>query len=199
MQPKTITLDIEKHNVFFTSDQHFMHYNVIEFCNRPFDDLNHMHKTMIDNWNQVVNFEDHVFMLGDFCFGDKAQWLYFLERLNGNIYLVYGNHDKSIAGNFVREAHMMNLFIIDPEVKGGQRISLCHYPMLSWYQSHNGAWMLYGHLHGKLVNTDLGDGDYDIRDKITPYHVDVGVDLHNFYPVSYHQVKAIINAKKLKQ
>jgi len=41
-------------NIFFTSDLHFYHYNIIQFCNRPFKNLHQMHDTLIENWNSVV-------------------------------------------------------------------------------------------------------------------------------------------------
>ena len=40
--------------VFFTSDTHFNHTNIIRFCSRPFKDVEHMNETLIANWNRVV-------------------------------------------------------------------------------------------------------------------------------------------------
>ena len=39
--------------VFFTSDTHFNHTNIIRFCSRPFKDVEHMNETLIANWNRV--------------------------------------------------------------------------------------------------------------------------------------------------
>ena len=74
--------------VFFTSDTHFNHTNIIRFCNRPFKDVVHMNETIISNWNRVVGPEDIVFHLGDFCLGGSAEWVNVLNRLNGKIYLI---------------------------------------------------------------------------------------------------------------
>ena len=79
--------------VFFTSDTHFYHGNIIRFCNRPFKDVDMMNETIISNWNNTVGQDDIVFHLGDFCLGGSAEWTRMLDRLNGRIYLIMGNHD----------------------------------------------------------------------------------------------------------
>lgn len=60
--------------VFFTSDTHFNHTNIIRFCSRPFKDVEHMNETLIANWNRVVGPDNIVFHLGDFCLGGSAEW-----------------------------------------------------------------------------------------------------------------------------
>lgn len=79
--------------VYFTSDTHFNHANIIGFCSRPFKNVNEMNETLIANWNRVVGVDDIVFHLGDFCLGGSAEWTNVLNRLNGKIYLIVGNHD----------------------------------------------------------------------------------------------------------
>ena len=79
--------------VFFTSDTHFYHANIINFCGRPFKNVEVMNETLIANWNSVVGPDDIVFHLGDFCLGGSAEWTNILNRLNGKIYLIVGNHD----------------------------------------------------------------------------------------------------------
>lgn len=62
-----------------------------------------MNETMISNWNRVVGPEDIVFHLGDFCLGGSAEWINVLNRLNGKIYLISGNHDiKNLRQNYTR-------------------------------------------------------------------------------------------------
>ena len=83
MNEKTMNYKFDGSRVFFTSDTHFNHTNIIRFCNRPFKDVSHMNETMISNWNRVVGPEDIVFHLGDFCLGGSAEWINVLNRLNG--------------------------------------------------------------------------------------------------------------------
>jgi calcineurin-like phosphoesterase family protein len=64
--------------------------------------------------------------------------------------------------------------------------------MFSWYQSHRGAFQLYGHVHGGLSNKGMNES------KLTPNQLDVGVDVHNFTPISYEKVKEIITKQNLQ-
>ncbi|MDX1286300.1 MAG: hypothetical protein R3182_14875, partial [Draconibacterium sp.] len=177
MRFATIKIDINEQNVFFTSDSHFQHKNIIKYCNRPFKTLKDMDSTLVKNWNSIVGPNDYLFHLGDFCFGAKSSWAYLLDALNGIKFLAAGNHDKNITPDkFMDVQHRFNLRIVgDSEMESdGQRITVDHYPMLSWYQSHRGSWQLFGHVHGGLSNKGLD------ATKLTPNQMDVGVDCHNF-------------------
>lgn len=81
-------------NTFFTSDTHFGHANIIKLCNRPFKDVEEMNEKLIENWNKVVSEDGTVFHLGDFAFGGSGLWNSVIPRLNGQIYLIIGNHDR---------------------------------------------------------------------------------------------------------
>ena len=191
---KTIKLNINEHNIFFTSDLHLGHANVIEYCDRPFASVEEMDGAIRKNWNGVISDKDIVFILGDFCFGSRQTWRYHLDNLHGLKYLIEGNHDKSVPSDmFIEVSQLRNLIIYgDDEIPDGQRMTLCHYPMISWYQSHRGAWQLYGHVHGAYSNKGA---DMQLT---TPNQLDVGVDVHDFTPISYHDVKTIITKQNLK-
>ncbi|MFP4526717.1 MAG: metallophosphatase, partial [Bacteroidales bacterium] len=187
---KSIKIDINNQNVFFTSDTHFHHKNIIEYCNRPFSSLKSMDETMMARWNNVVGPDDVIFHAGDFCFGNQESWKYLLNNLNGKKYLAIGNHDKSVTPEeFVDVKQIFNIIIMgDEEVPpGGQRITVCHYPMISWYQSHRGSWQLFGHVHGMLSGKGI----------LSPNQLDVGVDANHFSPISYDQVKAKITKQNI--
>lgn len=170
--------------VFFTSDTHFYHTNIIEFCNRPFKNMEEMNETLIANWNKAIGPNDIVFLLGDFCLGDSGKWNRILDRLNGNIYLILGNHDlrnfrKSYAERFEPVAMQMNIEV------DNQKICLNHYPFLCY----DGVWQLFGHVHTNRNHT----GNDTARLKLLfPTQYDVGVDDNDFIPVSFAQVKEII-------
>lgn len=70
-----------------------MHKNVIRFDNRPFGTIDEMDEALVNNWNSVVSNADHVYHLGDFCWGKKDDWIKYLKLLNGNIHIIKGNHD----------------------------------------------------------------------------------------------------------
>jgi calcineurin-like phosphoesterase family protein len=187
-------------NIWFISDTHFQHANIIEYCNRPFKSRDEMDSTLIKNWNSVVPRNGIVFHLGDFCFGDQKSWIYLLDALNGEKHLIAGNHDKSITPSKFAEVvyGFRNIMVEDEEIKDGQRITLCHYPMLSWYQSHRGSWQLFGHVHGDLYNDSLANDGFDLRGKLMPTQLDMSVEVHNYTPVSYQQVKTIITKQCIK-
>jgi calcineurin-like phosphoesterase family protein len=196
-------------NLYFTSDPHLNHKNIIEFCNRPFGSVEEMNKVIISNWNNTIKHGDWVYILGDFCLGDRKMWCYFLNQLPGNKILIQGNHDrdKNIPIDKFADVYngFVNVEVKDPEIKGGsQRITLCHYPMLSWYHSHMGAWQLFGHWHSHKVvspnneNKEVSEyvkEEYFYMDKVRPTQYDCGMDGNNFTPISYHNVKKIIQSK----
>ncbi len=104
---KKMNFKFNAEHTFFTSDTHFNHANIIKFCNRPFKDVEQMNDVMIANWNSVIGKDDTVFHLGDFCLGGAAEWTKILDRLNGKIYLIMGNHgscsDTSIPEGITQE------------------------------------------------------------------------------------------------
>lgn len=182
-------------HTFFTSDTHFNHANIIKFCNRPFKDVEQMNDVMIANWNSVIGKDDTVFHLGDFCLGGAAEWTKILDRLNGKIYLIMGNHDlKNIRQGFIsRFEHVAMQMRIEI---GKKRIYLCHYPFLCFEGSYkDDVWQLFGHVHTRRSNSgiDAGRPQY-----LYPTQYDVGVDNNNFTPVSFGQVKRIID-KQVEQ
>ena len=174
--------------VFFTSDTHFYHTNIIEFCKRPFMDIEDMNETLIANWNKVVGADDIVFHLGDFCLGDSAKWNRLLDRLNGKICLILGNHDlrnfrKSYAERFESVAMQIHIEV------DNQKICLNHYPFLCYDGSYDGVWQLFGHVH---TNRNHTDNDATRLKLLFPTQYDVGVDNNDFTPVSFAQVKDAI-------
>jgi calcineurin-like phosphoesterase family protein len=90
--------------IWFTSDLHFFHKNVIGFCNRPWTSVEEMNEGLIKNWNDRVRKTEQVYVLGDFLFGGSSRLREIVPRLNGQKTLVRGNHDatarKVIAAGF---------------------------------------------------------------------------------------------------
>ena len=85
---------LDSQNVWFTSDYHFCHTNVIKYDGRPFKDVEEMNESLIENWNHYIDTNDIVFYLGDLSFdrsGKQTQEI--VKRLNGKIHYILGNHD----------------------------------------------------------------------------------------------------------
>ena len=181
---------MDNNKTWFTSDHHFGHKNIIEFSKRPFANVDEMNEVMISKWNEKIDKEDEVYHLGDIALMPPNKLKPLLEKLNGKIYLITGNHESSArecAERFEWIKDYYELTLNDPEAHKGQRfIVLFHYAMRVWNASHYGTWHLYGHNHG------------DLPDDETMLSFDIGVDCHNFYPLSYQEVKNIMANKKWK-
>lgn len=197
--------------IYFTSDQHYWHANVIKYCTRPFATTEEMNEAMVNNWNSVVKPEDTVYNLGDFSLAFRPVEIY-PHRLNGTKILVPGNHDfchsyhKKSRSEENREKWFQKYrdhgFIILPEqttleVPGLATFNMCHHPYAGPYEIENGGdkyekWrpvddgriLLCGHVHEKWQTRRSPKGTLMIN---------VGVDQHGFTPVSIDQIKAIID------
>lgn len=152
---------------FFTSDQHFGHKNIITYCKRPFIDIYHMNEVIIKNHNDVVGTNDNVYHLGDFAFKYHSE---FLRRLNGNHYLIKGNHE----GNDWKQAGFVWCREVATIKVGKESIFLSHYAHRVWNRCHYGVYHAFGHSHGGMPDSGRS--------------CDVGVDAWNYTPVSMEQL-----------
>ena len=178
-----------KKKLFFTSDTHFFHGRIIELCNRPFHSVEEMNEALITNWNRVVPCDGVVFHLGDFAFGGPDEWNSILDRLNGEIHLILGNHDMRMARTEVMdrfsEVTLQKIISVD-----GRKILLDHYPFLCYSGENRGEWQLFGHIHSGEHN-DSGADIPRLRHLFRTQY-DVGVDNNRFTPLSYGELESII-------
>jgi len=203
------TLYIENSDrLFFTSDLHFGHERIIEYCNRPYSSVHEMNKSLTDNWNSRITNDDTIIIAGDFCLGGKQQWEKYLSYLNGNKILVLGNHDHKVPEHLFKVVTpLLNMEVRDVDNGKLQRITVCHYAMLSWHQSHKGAWQLFGHWHGRsLLNPkrdDISGFIEEEQQQITKVNIsrqyDVGIDNNDYYPISYLEIKQIFKNEDIRR
>ena len=153
---------------FFTADEHYGHTNIIRYCNRPFGSIDEMNRELIKRHNEVVCKDDRVVHAGDFTLHNRKTAHLYISQFNGQHIFLSGSHDRWLKGE---------RFIWEKKIEG-QYVIVCHYAMRTWPKSHYGSWQLYGHSHGKL----------------TPerFQYDIGVDNNDFYPVSFEQLKRIL-------
>jgi len=164
--------------IWFTSDLHLGHRAAISMCERPFETVEEMNETLINNFNSCVKKNDTVYILGDIAHRTPTdvvnQWI---AGMNGKKILCKGNHDKRYDKELFER-----IFDFLEISANGANVSLMHYPMMEWPKSYHGSLHLHGHIHSK--------GDYNLQQKkegILRY--DVGVDANGYYPVSIEQVK----------
>lgn len=173
---------------YFTSDHHFSHKNILGFAGRPWDNTHDMNKQLIENWNSVVGNKDRVFYLGDFSFASVQSTKSILERLNGEILFVPGNHDK--RGILEIIPNVLPL-IYEYRVPTNQKniIVLCHYPMVEWNRSFTGSLHLHGHCHGRGEN---GRNRFDVGiDNVAKFLPDGTMNPKNYRPVSLKEILEI--------
>lgn len=175
--------------VYFTSDLHFGHRNVIKFCNRPFIDEKEMEVKLIENWNNTVGDNDIIFSLGDmFWFNDSHKIKKVLSQLNGkDIYIIPGNHDDFTHYYRVDDprihlcADIVCLYLTDDVI---HEMWLSHYPVMTWPHRENKTFQLFGHIHSCKNRHEGVDQDL-------PLHwnqADVGCDYWNYHPVSFDDI-----------
>lgn len=173
--------------IYFTSDTHFYHNNIIKYCDRPFVSIEEMNDRIIENWNDKVPKDSIVFHLGDFAFCSEYNLKELVSQLNGYIILIKGNHDSK-NNNFL-ESIFPEVYSQFHLVVNKQLIYLNHFPLLC-YPKH--AWNFFGHVHSKpgISNIDTPRLKY-----CTSTQYDVGVDLNNYTPLAFCEVRDKIQAQ----
>lgn len=86
---------MDTNKIWFTSDHHFGHKNIIEFSKRPFANADEMNAEMVKRWNEKVGQDDLVYHLGDFALMSSGKVRQLRAQLNGRICLITGNHESS--------------------------------------------------------------------------------------------------------
>ncbi len=182
--------------IFFTSDTHFGHSKIIDYCKRPFSSIEEHDKALIQNWNNTVGQDGTVFHLGDFAYGNSQFIANIIKQLNGNIILIKGNHDlkninPALYNIFSDVVYQARILI------GKQTVYLNHFPFLCFdhgdinLYKNNYSIQLFGHVHsGPLTSSK----DVSRLNILFPTQYDVGVDNNNYTPISWADVK-----NKIKQ
>lgn len=168
--------------IYFTSDLHFGHLNVIKYDNRPFSSIEEMDEALIQNWNSVVTNKDIVYLLGDVSFHKPIDTINILNRLNGHIHLIKGNHDNKNRLPLERFMSVNDLLEVSFMT---EKIVLCHFPLRSWNKMHHGTWHLHGHCHGSI--------------KAIGRSLDVGTSCNDYRPISFLQVKQYMDNRTFER
>lgn len=135
----------------FTSDLHAHHKRICDFTNRGlFTDFEHHNEWLIDIWNRQVARGDFVYILGDVSFATKALDIAeFLEQLNGQKFIIKGNHDRSENLKTLVDRNVITGWDHYKEIKVKDiKTCMMHFPIASWNQQGRGSFMVHGHSHG---------------------------------------------------
>ncbi len=169
--------------IYYISDMHFRHKNILHLSRRPFETVEDMDSFMITEWNKKVQKTDTVYILGDIGLGSAKSICTILCQLNGVKHLIVGNHDKA----YLKSKEFCNCFSSISDIghvrDNGVRIVMCHYPLVEWDGYFRGTVLLYGHIHNNTVNFA-----YSIMSKIENSY-NVGADILNFVPCTFEEIK----------
>lgn len=184
--------------IWFTSDTHFGHIKDFLWSPRGFNSIEEHDEVVIKNWNELVNPEDEVYHLGDVMLNDNEHGLKCINRLNGKIHLIVGNHDTNTKIELYKQCP--NIVSIDyaKEIKIGKNYFwLCHYPTITANYDDNKPWAkhlinIYGHTHQT-------EKFYKVKEtlEINPYMYCVCLDAHNNKPVELNEIIEDIKNQKM--
>lgn len=164
--------------IYFISDTHFYHSNIIKYCDRPFNNINEMNETIINNWNNIVNKQDTIYHLGDFCLSSDDEIKNIFNRLNGNIILIRGNHDRKPV-KFYEEIGF-KVLTHAPIILDEYKLMLSHVPLPD-SKIKKGYINLHGHIHNKKISDDYSEKK----------HINLSVDVTNYKPISLDEIDEI--------
>lgn len=169
-------------NIFWTSDWHLNHLNIIKYCNRPFSNLEEMNSTIINRFNERVNSDDMCFYLGDFIFksgsnrgeGEPDKAMTFRNQLNcRQMIFIEGNHDAK-GKNSLRTP--IRKIIIR---YGGKDICMVHSPdHIDW----NYSFHICGHVHEKWDFKEFQRNGKRI------HCCNVSVERWKYYPITWDEI-----------
>ncbi len=191
--------------VFFTSDMHFGHENILRLDNRPFENLEEMERELIERWNRKVGKDDLVYSMGDMFWKNVTNEIpRIMKELNGKKILVVGNHDhylknKSFWSYF---EDVQNYIETDVRLEDGtlKRCILSHY----FIPFYNGYRRGYIHLHGHSHLSEEADEERKTVEKynaqgrtLTVYNV--GCMYWDYEPVTLDEMLVWKNELRLEK
>ena len=153
--------------IWFTSDTHFGSERALQLSKRPFESVEEMDTTLINNWNRAVKPNDTVFHLGDF--GDYNK----VKELNGNIILIRGNYERNDSYSYfaMMDYGFVDVWDLYSHIIEGYIINMAHEPSKI---KHKEGINLFGHIHKLQM--------------IKEYGLNVGTDCHHFTPIDMKTV-----------
>ena len=133
--------------IYYISDLHFGHRNVIAMDGRPFETIEQMDATLIRLWNERVTDEDDVYIVGDFAYRNNYTATWYLRQLKGRKHLIIGNHDRYTIQDTKAMEYFASVEKMIRVVDNDRIVSLCHFPVAEWKGKRRGGYHVHGHLH----------------------------------------------------
>lgn len=166
---------------YYTSDLHFGHRNVLKFDNRPFANVDEMDLVLIENWNNRVQPDDTVYILGDFCYKSDRAAKWYLQQLKGHKILIIGNHDWPTLQDQEAMKYFDDFRPMMHVTDGDKQICLCHFPIAEWNGFSHGSWHIHGHIHNRKNET------YEFM-RARERALNAGCMINNYTPVTFAEL-----------
>lgn len=166
--------------IYFTSDLHLGHAEIVGMSKRPFSSVEEMDEALIENWNSRVHKNDDVYILGDLIYKSARPPEEYLSRLRGKKHLIFGNHDLSWKDD-VDLSRWFASWQWAAQVDTGQGYAiLCHFPLVTYIRKYQ----IHGHLHNRT------NQEYWGLLRGMPYSLNAGVDINGYRPVTLAELIA---------
>lgn len=165
----------------YIADMHFGHTNILRLDHRPFADAETMDKCLIDFWNGRVSKDDHVYILGDFCYRSAREPEWYLQKLRGHKHFIIGNHDQHLLKNEKAMGYFETVDALKMIKDGENEIILCHYPIAEWNGYFRGSWHIYGHIHSSKNEA------YEFM-RTKERALNAGCMINNYTPASFNEL-----------
>lgn len=174
--------------IYFTSDWHIQHKNIINFCQRPFKDIDEMAEALFYNYHSVVKDNDTVFFVGDLTIKNNTKWIEcvgdFYKQLKGKKFLILGNHDKFKTHDYIEYFGFESVTKYIYSKENG--FYIIHDPSKCDFLDDLHSIIIHGHIHHPtpfvLFSEEYG--------RLNNYHTyDCGVDANDFFPISLNEIK----------
>jgi calcineurin-like phosphoesterase family protein len=176
---------LSEDKLFFTSDPHYGHENILKYCHRPFSSIEEHDEELIRLWNETVPEDGIVFILGDIGFCSETYLKTILNRLHGKIYWIIGNHDwrRITPGIMNRFECITQQMVITVDNK---LVYLNHFPFLCYPDSdRHPVYQFFGHVHSGPLS---GSSDISKLVHLNKRQYDVGVDNNEYKPISFQDI-----------
>lgn len=184
----------------YIADWHYDHKNILAFDNRPFKTINEMNEQLVNRWNCVVERSDRVYILGDMFWSNMNAAIEVLDKLNGEKYLIKGNHDRCNDSRFKRK--FTKICDYDEINDCGRNVVLCHYP-IPYFKNHFYGWYhLYGHVHdsfeAKMAEHDRYLMENLYEHQCNMYNVGAMISYMDYYPRTLDEIIGGYNEQRAK-
>lgn len=181
--------------IYYIADTHLRDQRIFDKCARPFNSLEEMEETLVQNWNKKVKDDDTVYVLGDIGKDDDKDVVNIFKLLKGEKHLIIGNHDHEVLDDIKSSNVFRTVSFIEVIMDKDRKVCICHYPIMDWMEFNRQGMFVFGHVHNKTQKN--GDAYREIKEYyMNKPAYNCGVDITGFQPMTLDELKELKEANK---